>query len=196
MKRASIIVSSYNYGRFLRVAIDSALNQTYPETEVIVVDDGSRDESPQIIAEYGGRITPLIKANGGQGSVFNEGFKLSRGDVIVFLDSDDMLFSDTIERTMPLFEDGARSEGALEFVDRRRIRGNRKARARPVVRGLSARRRPARRTGRLHVAADERKRVGAPLYRAGFPDSRKRIPNVPRPLPRCARASLRYRQTH
>ena len=63
--RASVIVTSYNYGRFLRTAIDSALAQTYP-AEVIVVDDGSTDESRQIIESYGSRIVSLFKSNGGR----------------------------------------------------------------------------------------------------------------------------------
>src|SRR5213594_4513645 len=78
---ASIIVNNYNYGRFLREAVDSALNQTYRNTEVIVVDDGSTDGSPDIIAGYGDRIVPILKQNGGQNSALNAGFSLSRGDV-------------------------------------------------------------------------------------------------------------------
>lgn len=100
---ASIVIDSYNYGRFLRTAIDSALAQTHPHTEVIVVDDGSRDDSPEIIRSYGNRIIPLIKENGGQASALNAGAKLSRGDFIVFVDSDDMLLPDTLEKAAPFF---------------------------------------------------------------------------------------------
>jgi len=89
---ASIIVNNYNYARFLREAVDSALDQTYRNTEVIVVDDGSTDGSREIIASYGDRIIPVLKENGGQNSALNAGFSLSRGDVILFLDSDDVLF--------------------------------------------------------------------------------------------------------
>src|SRR6184192_1210231 len=64
----SILINNYNYGRFLREAIDSALRQTYTNTEVIVVDDGSTDDSRQIIAGYGSRIVPVLKENGGQAS--------------------------------------------------------------------------------------------------------------------------------
>ena len=93
---ASVVVDSYNYGRFLAQAIDSALAQTYPRTEVIVVDDGSTDESTDVIAEYGDRIIPLLKENGGQASAFNAGFARSRGDVVVFLDSDDALLPSAV----------------------------------------------------------------------------------------------------
>lgn len=85
----SILINNYNYGRFLREAIDSALNQTYPHVEVVVVDDGSTDESRDIIASYGDRIKPILKENGGQASAFNAGFAASQGDIICFLDSDD-----------------------------------------------------------------------------------------------------------
>src|SRR3989454_11778074 len=94
---ASIIVNNYNYGRFLREAVDSALNQTYRNTEVIVVDDGSTDGSPDIIAGYGDRIVPVLKQNGGQNSALNAGFSLSRGDVILFPDSGDVLLPTAVE---------------------------------------------------------------------------------------------------
>jgi glycosyltransferase involved in cell wall biosynthesis len=85
----SILINNYNYGRFLREAIDSALQQTYTNTEVIVVDDGSTDDSRQIIASYGSRIIPVLKENGGQASAFNAGVAASRGEWICLLDSDD-----------------------------------------------------------------------------------------------------------
>jgi glycosyltransferase involved in cell wall biosynthesis len=66
----SVIINNYNYGRFLGEAIDSVLNQTYQRTETIVVDDGSTDNSREIIAGYGDRIIPVLKANGGQNSGF------------------------------------------------------------------------------------------------------------------------------
>ncbi|HEX9422757.1 MAG TPA: glycosyltransferase [Pyrinomonadaceae bacterium] len=101
---ASVIISNYNYGRFLREAVDSALRQTYGNTEVIVVDDGSTDGSREIIAIYGDQITPVLKENGGQASAFNAGFAVSRGDVIFFLDADDMLLPTAVERAVPLFD--------------------------------------------------------------------------------------------
>jgi glycosyltransferase involved in cell wall biosynthesis len=67
----SVIVNNYNYARFLPDAIDSALRQTYGHVEVIVVDDGSTDESRVVIASYGNRIRAVLKRNGGQGSAFN-----------------------------------------------------------------------------------------------------------------------------
>lgn len=92
----SIIITNYNYGRFLAEAIDSALNQIYQPIEVIVVDDGSTDNSRQIIANYGDKIIPVLKENGGQGSAFNAGFAKSKGEIICFLDADDVLLPSAI----------------------------------------------------------------------------------------------------
>jgi glycosyltransferase involved in cell wall biosynthesis len=99
----SIIISSYNYGRFLKEAIDSALNQTYQNKEIIVVDDGSTDNSPEIILEYGNKIIPIFKKNGGQASAFNAGFTLSKGEIIVFLDSDDVLLPFAVGKVVRKF---------------------------------------------------------------------------------------------
>lgn len=87
----SVVVSSFNYQRFLGEAIDSALAQTGPALEVIVVDDGSTDDSRAVIEGYGDRVHALFKPNGGQGSALNAGFARSRGEAVLFLDSDDVL---------------------------------------------------------------------------------------------------------
>jgi glycosyltransferase involved in cell wall biosynthesis len=86
----SIVIDNFNYARYLSDAIDSALGQTYDTKEVIVVDDGSTDESRQIISSYGARLIPVLKENGGQLSALNAGFAASRGDVVCLLDADDV----------------------------------------------------------------------------------------------------------
>ena len=90
----SIVINNYNYGQFLARTIDSCLAQTYEPLEILVVDDGSTDNSREIIASYGDRIRAVCKANGGQASAFNAGFAAARGDYILFLDSDDLLSPD------------------------------------------------------------------------------------------------------
>jgi glycosyltransferase involved in cell wall biosynthesis len=99
----SILIDNYNYGRFLGEAIDSALNQSYPYIEVIVVDDGSTDNSREIIAGYGDRIIPVLKENGGLASAFNAGFAASRGDIICFLDSDDIFLPEKVTEVVLAF---------------------------------------------------------------------------------------------
>lgn len=105
MKAASIIITSYNYGRFLRETIDSALAQSTDDVDIVVVDDGSKDNSPEVIRSYGDRIVSIMKENGGQASAFNAGLSAARGDVICFLDSDDLLLSDALARAVPQFKD-------------------------------------------------------------------------------------------
>lgn len=100
----SIAINNYNYGRFLPEAIDSALDQTYPHTEVIVVDDGSTDNSKEVIEGYEERIVSVLKENGGQASAFNAGFASSKGEIVIFLDADDMLLPEAVERVVEAFE--------------------------------------------------------------------------------------------
>jgi glycosyltransferase involved in cell wall biosynthesis len=99
----SIVINNYNYGRFLRDAIESALAQTYPDVEVVVVDDGSTDDSREITSSYECRVTAVFKENGGQASAFNAGFERCRGEVIIFLDSDDLLLPHIAEEVAEAF---------------------------------------------------------------------------------------------
>ena len=105
MVRVSIAINNHNYAQFLGAAIDSALAQTYPNLEVIVVDDGSTDSSWSIIESYGSRITALRSPNLGQGSAYNLGFERCSGQWVLFLDSDDTLDPDAIERFLAAADD-------------------------------------------------------------------------------------------
>jgi hypothetical protein len=98
-----IVVDNYNYGRFLRAAIESALAQAYAHVSVIVVDDGSTDDSREVIASFGDRIVPVLKENGGQASAFNAGLNRSQGDIVVFLDADDLLAPHAAEQVAAAF---------------------------------------------------------------------------------------------
>ena len=102
--RVSVVVNNYNYAAYLRLAIDSALSQDYPAVEVVVVDDGSTDESRSIIAEYGDRVKAVLKENGGQASAFSAGFAAASGDVILFLDADDVLHPDAVSEAVRAFD--------------------------------------------------------------------------------------------
>ncbi len=86
-----IVVNNHNYGRFLPEAIESALAQTHPRVNLIVVDDGSTDDSRERLRRYEDRATLVLKENGGQSSALNAGLERCHGDVVIFLDADDVL---------------------------------------------------------------------------------------------------------
>jgi glycosyltransferase involved in cell wall biosynthesis len=115
----SIIINNYNYGRYIGNAIDSALLQSYSNIEVIVVDDGSTDDSQALIKEYDGRIRSIFKNNGGQASAYNVGFAASNGEIVTFLDADDILRTDTIYYVVDRFKDGdiVKVQFQLEIID-------------------------------------------------------------------------------
>ena len=117
--QVSIIINNFNYGSYLREAIDSALNQTWSDVEVIVVDDGSVDNSADVIDSYGDRITPLYKNNGGQCSSINAGFVQSHGDVVILLDADDYLLPNAAKLHAARMQnpDVVNSCGYLEVVN-------------------------------------------------------------------------------
>jgi glycosyltransferase involved in cell wall biosynthesis len=101
----SIIINNYNYADFLAEAINSALKQTYNSIEVIVVDDGSTDNSQTIIKSFNEQVKPIFKSNGGQASAFNAGFAASSGEVICFLDADDLFFPKKVSQIVNIFQD-------------------------------------------------------------------------------------------
>jgi glycosyltransferase involved in cell wall biosynthesis len=116
----SILIDNYNYGRFLGQAIESALRQTYSPVEVIVVDDGSTDDSRAVLSRYAGRVTAVLKENGGQASAFNAGFARSHGEVVIFLDSDDSLCPGIAADVVAVFEadpEVVKVQFRLEVVD-------------------------------------------------------------------------------
>lgn len=89
-KSASIVIDNYNYSRYVSQAIESAVSQTH-RTQVIVVDDGSTDNSREIIQSYSDQIEAVFKTNGGHASAFNAGYARATGDIVLFLDSDDII---------------------------------------------------------------------------------------------------------
>ena len=115
-----VIVNNHNYGPFLRAAVDSALAQTHPRVRVVVVDDGSADDSRAIIESYGSRIVPVLKENAGQASAFNAGLQASTSDIVLFLDADDALRPDICARLAAAFTDhpeAARAQYRMEVID-------------------------------------------------------------------------------
>ena len=86
----SVIIPVYNTGRFAAEAIESALAQTYPRVEIIVVDDGSLEPTEWLVKRFAGRIAYYAKPNGGPASARNLGIARSRGELVAFLDADDL----------------------------------------------------------------------------------------------------------
>lgn len=99
----SVIIGNYNYGNFIAEAIESVLNQTYRNFELIVVDDGSSDNSREVIDSYKDKLTAIYQENGGQGAAFNAGFAVSQGEIICFLDSDDYYYQEKLEKVVSVF---------------------------------------------------------------------------------------------
>jgi glycosyltransferase involved in cell wall biosynthesis len=114
----SIIIDNYNYEPYLAQSIESALAQTYENVEVIAVDDASTDGSREVIGRYP-RVLPVLKpSNGGQGSAVNAGFLASRGEIVIFLDSDDSLAPDAAARVVSAWKPGtAKVQYRLSMVD-------------------------------------------------------------------------------
>ena len=98
----SVLIVNYNYAHFLGTAIDSVLNSTYDRYEIVVCDDGSSDDSPEIIKRYArehpDKIRYRLKENGGVASALNAAFAMARGDIIALLDADDYFAPNKLER--------------------------------------------------------------------------------------------------
>lgn len=94
----SVLIPCYNAGKWVAEAIQSALDQTWPQKEVIAIDDGSTDASVDVIRSFGQRIRWETGPNRGGNHARNRGFELSRGDVIQFLDADDFILPQKVQR--------------------------------------------------------------------------------------------------
>ncbi len=94
----SIIVPCYNAERFLGETLESAFAQTYPQTEIIVIDDGSTDGTPNLIRSYADRLRAEFGPNRGASAARNRGTALARGEFIQYLDADDLLMPDAVEQ--------------------------------------------------------------------------------------------------
>lgn len=87
----TVAIPAYNHGRYLAEAIESVLGQDYPAVEVIVVDDGSTDETPEVMARYAGRVEAISQANIGQSETINRAWQRGRGEIVAYLSADDRL---------------------------------------------------------------------------------------------------------
>jgi glycosyltransferase involved in cell wall biosynthesis len=98
----SVVIPNYNYARYLRIAVESVLAQTQ-ECEIIVVDDGSRDDSRSVISTFGDRVRSIYQSNAGVSAARNAGIAIANGEFIGFLDADDVWHPRKIELQLQLF---------------------------------------------------------------------------------------------
>lgn len=117
----SVVIPCYNSASTLSQSVTSVLQQTYRPLEVIVVDDGSSDDSVQVARSFGEPVVVVAKENGGPASARNVGIRSSRGDFIAFLDSDDLFLPTKIERQVAVAREVA--EPALVFTGVKRTFG-------------------------------------------------------------------------
>lgn len=99
-RTASVVVPCYNYGRFLGDAIESALGQGPSVRDVVVVDDGSTDDSREVVRRYGDRVLGVLKENGGHASAMNAGIRVAGGDLVFLLDADDQLCPGAVDTVL------------------------------------------------------------------------------------------------
>lgn len=114
------VIPNYNYAGYLREAVDSVLDQTYENVEVIVVDDGSTDASREVIESYGERVTAIFQENCGVAAARNNGVAAGSGDFVAFLDADDRWLPDKVKKQVAAFVD---DEVGLVHVGLREIDG-------------------------------------------------------------------------
>ena len=108
----STIIPTYNRAHLLEATLDSALAQEFDGHEVIVVDDGSTDETPDLLARYADRVCLLRQDQRGPGAARNLGIRRARGTYLTFLDSDDLWFP----WTLATFERAIREHGSPSFL--------------------------------------------------------------------------------
>jgi glycosyltransferase involved in cell wall biosynthesis len=102
----TVLIDTYNYGRFIDEAINSVLVQDLPAEalEILVVDDGSTDDTAERVSKYAPRVRYLYKPNGGQASAFNLGFEEARGEIVALLDADDYFLPGKLRRVLEEFQ--------------------------------------------------------------------------------------------
>lgn len=114
----SIIITCYNYGRYVASAIESALAQTHERVEIIVVNDGSTDDSLLVISRYAERVRVVNQPNGGMFAAYNAGFAASTGDIVVLLDADDLLEPHALARAVSVWSPQvAKVQWELRIID-------------------------------------------------------------------------------
>lgn len=102
----TVLITTFNYGRFIEECLDSVLAQEYPpdKIDIVVVDDGSTDDTAERVKRYGNKVRYFSKPNGGQASALNLGFAQARGEIISLLDADDYFLPGKLARVVEAFQ--------------------------------------------------------------------------------------------
>ena len=100
----SIVTPSYNQGRYIEATIESVLNQDYPNLEYLVLDGGSTDETPAILKRYDGRLLWRSEKDQGQADAINKGFRMAKGEILGWLNSDDTYLPGSIRKIVEYFQ--------------------------------------------------------------------------------------------
>lgn len=114
MSKISVIIPTYNYAGFVTQAIESVLAQTYKNFEIIVIDDGSTDDTKEVLRPYMNKVRYIYTENGGPSRARNLGVKNSKGEYVAFLDSDDLYSNDYLEKCINNLSDNS---GDLVMTD-------------------------------------------------------------------------------
>lgn len=104
MAKISVVIPSYNTSEFIEETLRSVLNQDYPDSECIVMDGGSTDGTLDILRQYEGKITWRSERDEGQSDAINKGLKLASGDILAFLNADDVYEKDCLRKVADFFE--------------------------------------------------------------------------------------------
>ena len=115
MPKVSVVIPTYNYGQYIVGAVESVLNQTFRDMEVIVVDDGSADNTRELMAEFGDKIRYIYQPNRGLPAARNTGIRAGRGEYVAILDSDDLWLPQKLSVQVPLLD--SRPEVGLVYTD-------------------------------------------------------------------------------
>lgn len=119
MMEIDVVIINFNYGSYLSECIDSVLGQSVAPKAIIVVDDGSTDNSVSIIQNYGEKITSILQENLGHVAAVNAGFAASTADACIFLDADDLLYRDCLEAVLAAWRpNDVKVQFRLDTIDR------------------------------------------------------------------------------
>ena len=125
MLQVTTIIPSYNRANYLPLALDSVLGQTYPVCEIIIVDDGSTDNTREVVQRYEGQVRFYQQNHGGVSAARNKGLELAQGEIISWCDADDVWESSFLQRTVSLLENDLQLDGVYAGVAHIDAEGNR-----------------------------------------------------------------------